>query len=91
MSLNRYVLVANVTVPAGTLAAPVAGEPSTGGVAGYGSSATTGGPLFATTFLKGTPLILDTGSALYGALNGAGALRAFTDGQDTVGHAAIGN
>jgi hypothetical protein len=87
MALNRYVVTATTTVPAGTLATVTPGESATGGGAGYGSSATTGGPLFATTFLRGTPLVLDTGSAL----NVAGALRAFTDGQDTVGHAAIGN
>lgn len=91
MAFNRYVVSKTTTVAAGTLAAPVAGQPETGGAAGYGSSATTGGPLFPTVFLAGTPLLLDTGSALYAALNGAGALRAFTDGQDTAGHAAIGN
>lgn len=78
------------TVPAGTLATPVAGEPATGGVAGYGSAATTGGPLFATTFLAGTPLILDPAGPLYAALNGAGALRPFTDA-DTVSHQGLAN
>jgi hypothetical protein len=90
MALGRYVVTQTTTVAAGTLATPVAGEPATGGVAGYGSAATTGGPLFATTFLKGTPLLLDTAGSLYAALNGAGALRPFTDA-DTVSHAATSN
>jgi hypothetical protein len=58
---------------------------------GFGSAATTGGPLFATTFLKGTPLVLDTGSALYRALNGAGGLRAWVPGTDDRGGAALSN
>jgi hypothetical protein len=45
---------------------------------------------FATTFLAGTPLLLDNGSALYAALNGAGALRPFTDA-DTVSHQGLAN
>jgi hypothetical protein len=72
MALGRYVVTATTTVPAGTLATPTAGDPETGGAAGFGSSATTGGPPWATTFLVGTPIILDNGSALYTALNGAG-------------------
>jgi hypothetical protein len=91
MALNRYVITADTTVPAGTAAAPVAGEPATGGAAGYGSAATTGGPLWAASYAKGTPIVLDTASAVYAALNGAGALRPFTDGQDTVSHVAISN
>jgi hypothetical protein len=34
---------------------------------------------------------LDTASSLYAALNGAGALRPFVDGTDTVSHAALSN
>lgn len=34
MALNRYVLAVTTTVPAGTAAVPVAGEPATGGAAG---------------------------------------------------------
>ena len=91
MALQRYVLTATVTVPAGTLATPVAGEPQTGAPAGPGNAATTAGPsLFATTFLEGTPLVLDTASALYASLNGAGALRPFTDAE-TVGHQGLAN
>jgi hypothetical protein len=40
------------------------------------------------TFLKGTPVVLDTGSALYTALSAN--LRPLTDA-DTVSHAALGN
>ncbi len=64
MALSRYVLTSNYTLAAGTPATPVAGEPGTGGAAGYGSAATTGGPLFATTFLASTPLILDPAGPL---------------------------
>jgi hypothetical protein len=85
------VLTATVTVPAGTAATVVAGEPGTGGAAGHGSAATTGGPLWPVTYAAGTPLLLDTAGSLYAALNGAGALRPFVDGQDTRGGAALSN
>jgi hypothetical protein len=90
VALNRYVVTADTTVPAGTAAAPVAGEPATGGAAGYGSAATTGGPLWPVTYLKGTPLLLDPAGAVYGQI-GASNLRAFADGQDSVGHLGLGN
>jgi hypothetical protein len=90
MALTRYVLTATVTVAAGTASTLVAGEPGTGGAAGFGSASTTGGPLFPQTFIKGTPIVLDPASALYTAI-GAGNLRAFVQGQDDVGHAALGN
>jgi hypothetical protein len=91
MALNRYVLAADVTVPAGTAATVAAGEPGTAGAAGSGSAATTGGPLWPVTYPQGTVLLLDTAGNLYAALNGAGALRAFTDGTDTAGHQALAN
>jgi hypothetical protein len=91
MALNRYVVTADTTVGAGTPAAVTAGEPETGGAAGFGSAATTGGPLWPALYAKGTALLLDTSGSLYAALNGAGALRAFIDGQDTAGHAGLGN
>jgi hypothetical protein len=91
MALGRYVVTQTSTVPAGTLAAPTVGDPATSGQAGYGSSATTGGQLWATTFLAGTPVVLDTSSALYVSLNGAGALRPYQQGTDDVSHAAISN
>lgn len=91
MALGRYVVTATTTVPAGTAATPTPGEPETGGAAGFGSAAVTSGQLFATTFLAGTPIVLDTGLALYAALNGAGVLRAYVPGTDDVGHAALAN
>jgi hypothetical protein len=44
-----------------------------------------------TTFLAGTPLWLDTAGQLYAALGGGTNLRAWIDGQDNVGHAALAN
>ena len=90
MPVNRYVLTADVTVPAGTLATPVAGEPGTGAPAGPRNAATTGGPLFATAYRKGTPIMLDPAGPLYTAI-GAGNLRAFTDGTDGAGRPGISN
>ncbi len=73
MALNKYVLTATVTVPAGTAATPVAGEPATGGAAGYGSISA-GAVLWPQTFLAGTTIVLDPAGALYTAI-GAGNLR----------------
>lgn len=73
MALNRYVLTADVTVPAGTVATVVAGEPGTGGV---GNVATTGGPLYPATYARGRAIVLDPAGALYVAI-GAGNLRAW--------------
>ncbi len=36
MALNRYTLTATVTIPAAAAATVVAGEPGTGGAAGFG-------------------------------------------------------
>jgi hypothetical protein len=90
MALNKYVLTATVTVPAGTAATVTAGEPATGAPAGPGNAATTGGPLYPATYIKGTPIVLDPAGALYAAI-GAGNLRAYVQGQDDVGHAALAN
>jgi hypothetical protein len=90
VALSRYVLTATVTVPAGTAATVVAGEPATGGAAGYGSVSTTSGPTWPVTYLKGTPIILDPAGALYAAI-GAGNLRPYQQGTDDVSHAAISN
>jgi hypothetical protein len=68
------------------LAAAVAGQPGTGGAAGFGSSAT---PLSAATFVRGQAIVLDPAGAWFAAI-GAGNLRAFTD-TDTVSHAALSN
>jgi hypothetical protein len=89
MAVNKYIVTATTTIAAGALATPTAGLPGTGGVASHGSAATTGGPLWATTFLAGTPLVLDTASALYTALSAN--LRAYVPGQDDRGGAALAN
>jgi hypothetical protein len=96
VSLNKFVVTADFTIPAGTAATVVAGEPGTGGAAGFG-----GAPLAAdqveapwpTTVRRNQVLVLDSGtpSALYTALNTAGVLRAYVPGQDDVGHAGLAN
>jgi hypothetical protein len=92
MALGRYVVTATTTVAAGTATTVVAGEPGTGGAAGFGnSSISAGAEEWATTYVEGTAIVLDSGSALYAALNGAGVLRAYVQGQDDVGHAALSN
>ena len=91
MALSRYVLTATVTVPAGTPAIPAAGEPATGGAAGYGNTSTSAGiGYFPQTFIAGTTIVLDPAGALYAAI-GAGNLRPYVQGQDDVGHAALAN
>lgn len=90
MAVQRYVVTAAVTVPPGAAATVVAGEPGTGGAAGFGSAPTASGPLLPITLLPNQVIMLDPAGALYGLI-GAGNLRAFIDGQDTIGHAAISN
>lgn len=92
MALNRYVLTATVVVPAGTITTPiVAGEPGTGGAAGYGNTSTSAGfGLYPQTFIQGTTIVLDPAGPLFTAI-GAGNLRAYTQGTDDVGHAALAN
>jgi len=91
VALNKYVLTATVTVAAGTVATPVAGEPGTGGAAGFGNTATSAGiGYFPQTFVKGTAIVLDPAGAVFAAI-GAGNLRAYTQGTDDVGHGALAN
>jgi hypothetical protein len=90
MAVQRYVVTAAVTVPPGAAATVVAGEPGTGGAAGYGSAATASGPLLPIVLQPNQVIMLDPAGALYTAI-GAGNLRAFIDGQDTVGHAGLHN
>jgi hypothetical protein len=95
MAITRYVLTATVTVPAGTPATPAAGEPGTGGAAGFGNAATSAGyALFPQTITAGTAIEFDpattAGAALQAAI-GAGNLRAYVQGQDDVGHGALSN
>ena len=90
MALARYVITSAVTVPAGTAATPAAGEPATGGAAGFGNASTSAGAvLWPTTFQAGTTIILDPAGPLYTALRGN--LRAYVQGQDDRGGAALSN
>jgi hypothetical protein len=91
MALTRFVVTSTVTVPAGTASA----------VAQPGGTATWSGPAgtwaagsFPVTFLKNQVIEFDpattAGAALQSAI-GAGNLRAYVQGQDDVGHAALSN
>lgn len=94
VTLNRFVVTQTVQIAAGTVATVVAGEPGTGGAAGFGNASTSAGAEeWPTTITAGTAIVLDNGtpSALYTALNGAGVLRAYVPGTDDVGHAALSN
>jgi hypothetical protein len=92
MALARYVITARVTVPQGTVAAAVAGEPGTAPPAGFGTASTSSGyGAFAQAFVPGTAIVLDSASPLYAYLNGAGALRPYQQGTDDVSHAALAN
>jgi hypothetical protein len=89
VALNRYVLTSTVTITPGSAVAPTPGEPGTGGVAGYGSAATTGGGLYPVTFLAGTPIMLDPAARSSGDRCGQpAALRA---GTADMGHAPLAN
>jgi hypothetical protein len=92
MALGKLVLTSTVTVPAGTPATVVAGEPGTGGAVGYGNIGISSGyAAFPQTFVAGTPIVLDSAGALYAWLNGQGVLRVYQQGADDVSHAAISN
>lgn len=91
MALNRYVLTSTVVVAAGTASTVVAGEPGTGGAAGFGNaSISAGAEDWPTTFIAGTTIVLDPAGAMFTAI-GSGNLRAYVQGQDDVGHAALSN
>jgi hypothetical protein len=87
LAVQKFVITATTTVAAGP-ATMTAGDPQTGGAAGHGSAAVTSGQLWPMTYQAGQAIVLDTTGSLYTALNGAGALRPFIDGQDTRGLAA---
>lgn len=90
MALSRYVVTATTTVPAGTAATVVAGEPGTGAPAGPGNAAiSAGAALFPATFIAGTTIVLDPTGPLYAALSGS--LRPYVQGQDDRGGAALAN
>jgi hypothetical protein len=94
MALSRFVVTQTVTLPPDTLAAVTAGEPGTGGAAGYGNEGTvvpgTSGKygLFGETVTAGTVVYADSTAGttapqlLYQALNALSAVRAFVPGQD---------
>jgi hypothetical protein len=90
MALNRYVLSSTVTVTPGAAATVVAGEPGTGGAAGYGSAPVASGPDLPSTYIKGTVIVLDPAGTVYAAI-GVGNLRAYVAGQDDRGGAALSN
>jgi hypothetical protein len=90
MAINRYVLTADVTVAAGTAATVVAGEPGTGGAAGYGNAATTGGPMWAILYKQDQVIMLDPAGALFAQI-GSGNLRAYVQGSDDVSHLGLAN
>jgi hypothetical protein len=95
MALARYKLTSTVTVPAGTAAAVVAGEPGTGGAAGYGSALVSAGIVPARwaagfTFIKGIVIMLDPAGAVYAAIGG-GNLTPFTGAQESGGIDGVSN
>jgi hypothetical protein len=90
MALSRYVITSTTTVPAGTPATMAAGEPGTGGAAGFGNASPSAGfGLWPHTFIEGTAIVLDPAGALFTAI-GAGNLRAWAD-TEAVGHAGLAN
>lgn len=101
MALARFVVTARVTLSPDTIATVVAGEPGTGGPAGFGNTGTvapgTGGKYgyLPQTMLPGQIIWADSSAGttapqlLYQALGGS--ITAYRDGTDTVGHAAISN
>jgi hypothetical protein len=76
MALSRFVVTSTVTVTPDALATPVAGEPGTGGAAGFGNSATIvpavgsegkyGLPGMPLTLLAGTPIWADSAGPAFG-------------------------
>jgi hypothetical protein len=98
MAYGRWVLTARLTVPAGTASA-VAQPGGTVTYANGAGSSSKWAPAVATTFLRGQIIYADdtapgatpTGpQQLYQAI-GAANLRAYVQGQDDVGHAALAN
>jgi hypothetical protein len=86
MTLNRYVVTADTTVPAGTPTA-VSGGPGTVSWAGPAGTWAEGYPV---TFTRGQVIVADPAGPLVAAI-GAGNLRPFVDGQDTRGPAGLTN
>jgi hypothetical protein len=90
MALSRFVLTASVTVPQGTPTAVPGGL----GLVSWAGPASAWAEGFPVTFQRGQVIEMDTattaGAALQAAI-GAGNMRAWVDGQDTVGHGGISN
>lgn len=89
MAINRYVLTSTVAIAAGTPATVVAGEPGTGGPAGYGNAGTVtaGGESnwpAGQSLLKGMIIMLDPTGPLFTQI-GAGNLQLVTPAQETGG------
>jgi hypothetical protein len=101
VALSRFVLTSTVTLTPEAAATVVAGEPATGGAAGFGNYATgaqSAGKYgwLGQTVLKGTVIWADsvagtdTGAKIIYQAIGSANLRAWTD-TDAVGHAALAN
>jgi hypothetical protein len=91
MALARWVLTANITLPADVLALVSGGFGSSSGTDAAGHYGAAGA-----TWPKGTVIYADSaagssGSQLLYQAIGAGNLRAYVQGQDDVGHAALAN
>jgi hypothetical protein len=88
MALQRFVVTSTTTVAAGTPTASTFGGETTAG--------TSWSELWGVTFVKGQVIVADSSAGstaaqlLYQAI-GAGNLRPFVDGQDTVGHYGLAN
>jgi hypothetical protein len=103
MALSRFVVTAKITVTPDVAAAVVAGEGMTQNLFGSSPTASPGTVddfgLWAGTYQPGTVIYADssgpssppTGPQLLYQAIGSGNLRAFVDGQDDVGHAALAN
>jgi hypothetical protein len=103
MALSRFVLTSSVTLTPDVAATVVAGEPGTGGPAGFGGAPTAATPTagkygnLPVSFQEGQVIYADsaagtdTGAKLLYQAIGAGNLRAYVQGSDDVGHQALAN
>ena len=96
MAVSRFVVIAPVSVPAGTATAVAGGSGTVSwqGPAGSLANWSDGMPASSPTFGQGQVIMFDpattAGAALQAAI-GAGNLRAYVPGQDDRGGAALGN
>lgn len=96
MALSRFVVTAQVTVPAGTPALVTTGPGGGFGCESWaGVSGAYGGP-YPQVYRPGDVILADSSAGstgpqlLYQAI-GSGNLRAFVQGQDDVGHGGLSN